>query len=162
MDQRTITLQDGERRDVWRINHLRRASQHYGRTWLIVFDDAAEAVSRCRMSAPTARVLQWAIGHLDARQYRFVSAQAVGELLEIDRTAISRALVELERRGIIQRNAREARLSIWLCWRGTARAYRDERKLRGPEIAKAADWHAANRRDGVSTDVLKPWHWGAK
>lgn len=157
MDQRTITLTDGERRDVWRIDHLRKASQHYGRTWLILFDDAAAAIASCRMSAPTARVLQWCMGALDAREWRTINQRKLAERLEVDRTAVSRALAELQRRGILLREGKAARLSIWVAWRGTAAAYRKERASRKAEIAAAAEWHRANSEPGHDSAVLEPW-----
>jgi hypothetical protein len=150
MDKRTLDLIDGERKDQWRLSQVRRASQHYGRSWVVVFDDAAAAAARAPMGRTTARLLIWAMAALDPRDWRTLEQWGLAAMMGCDRTSVSRGLADLARRGIIVRQGRAARLSIWFAWRGTAAAYRKERAARRAEIEAADAWHAAHAAPPVA------------
>ena len=156
LDARTISVIDGERVDEWRLAQVRRASEHYGRSWVVVFDDAAAAVARAPIGPTTARVLIWATAALDPRDWRAVQQADLAASIGVDRTSVSRALTDLVARGIIVRRGRALRLSIWWAWCGTARAYRAERTRRRGELEAAAAWHAAHHEQPAAAVASLP------
>ena len=157
LNRKRIEIVDGDRLDAWRVDQVRRASTAYGRSWMVIFDDAAAAVGRAKMSPASTAVMWWAIGHLDPREWQLIDQSHLAAMLGYDRTAIGRALSDLTKRGILIREGRGYRTSIWLGWRGTAAAYQKERRKRGGEIVAARLWHAENAVPGRDAHPLKPW-----
>lgn len=155
--RRRISIEEEERHDEWRIDHVKRASKSYGRSWMVVFDDAADLLSRVKLQPVSVRVLWWGIGHLDPREWRQIDQSELAWFIECDRTSVSRALTELCDRGIFQREGRGYRTSIWLGWRGTAQAYQAERRKRRAEIANVRELLERVAAPAATVDILAPW-----
>lgn len=157
LQRRRITLTEGERLDEWRIDQVRKASAAYGRAWCIVFEDATRLIGRVRMTPAATMLLWWALAHLHPRSWTKVTHTDVAAALGLERSAVSKAVAELVERGVLMRGEQGYRLSLWLCWQGTAGAYQKEKRGRVAEIERAREWHTSRASGSCDADPVRYW-----
>lgn len=155
LDRKRIEIATETGTDSWRIDRVRRASKQYGRFWALHFEDAARLLALVPMRARTALLLWHLCGTLDSVAWTRIIQSEVAEALAMERSGISRALADLCERGIICQHPKRAghyRMSLWLCWRGTAGDYQRERRKRQAEIDDAAAWHTSRAVANIDAD----------
>lgn len=139
--RRRITIDEDGRVDQWRIDQVRRASKAYGRSWTVTFHDATRLLSAVPMPPAAASVMLWSLGALHPTEWTTLTQAQIALATGLSRQAVNRAVGHLVDRGVIIHEGRGYRLSIWLCWQGTAQAYQKARRTRSGEIAQAQQWH---------------------
>lgn len=136
--RRKITIEDGERKDEWRLSHVKRASRAYGRSWNIVWHGAAERLAQEAMTPAASRLLWHVLARWHPTTWQRLTHREIAEAAGLDRSATTKALAELERLRCIERGALGYRLHIELAWQGTAQAYQAERRKRSAASAPAS------------------------
>lgn len=160
LQKRRLTITEGgEAVGTFAVAQLRRAGTAYGRSWALVFQDAAMAIAATEMPAAAHRLAWWALAALHPREWSRVNASDIAAAFGWHRTTASRALGDLVAAGIIERKAgddRAMRLALALAWQGTVGAYHKERRARPTRLALALPpdlspiWRAADHCEGAA------------
>ena len=123
------------RRDAEEADGMGEVSDLYNRDFSALFIDAAKALARTRMTPTTSAVLWWSLGNLHPTEWTLATHDEIAICIGGTRSAVTKSLLELQRRGLIQKGERGSlRLSMYLCWQGTQQAYRKQRSDRKNEI----------------------------
>lgn len=87
-----------------------------------MFDEAREMVAEARLSAATHDVLQLLPSYLDWKEWRTLPTPEIAKRIRRDGSAISRAMKDLQRLGLVEKQGKgptvKWRLSTLWGWRG--------------------------------------------
>jgi hypothetical protein len=156
LSTRRITLVDGDKADEWSLTEVRKASRAYGRSWSLIFLDAARALAAAPMSPSTNRILWWCIAYLHPKDWTLVRHERIAAELDLTRSMVTKALGELRDRGLIQFGDHSAmRLTLFVGWQGTAQAYQKQKRGRAKEIEAGRKWHKDNGADGPADKLMR-------
>lgn len=153
-DSIRLTYADGA---GWRVDRDRAhpPAAHFGRRFVVVFEDMAPMVDALRSTTALKLVhrLPWM---LMTSGFRRVDQRQLAEELKTSQPVVSRALSDLVRVGIVEREGKgpgtRYRLSPRVAWRGTAGSYHAAEKHEGRRFG--AEAHA--RALTAQLDLLDP------
>lgn len=163
LQRRRITLaeSDGKAADEWRIDQVRQKSKAFGRSWGVIFHDAARAISRVKLSPSQSQVLWWCMAELHPHDPTLVLHEQIAEGTGLTRSAVTKALAHLRERGLIVDEGRSLlRLSPAWTWQGTAQAYQKQKRLSAVEFDQFREWHKRNAAEGATISVT--WRFAGK
>ncbi len=133
---------------IYEIRGARDANRSFGRMFNVTFPDALAEIARTITSGATVRVLLALPSHLGWSDFRPLPREVLAKELDMEGPTVSRALVDLQKRGLIERQGTGPvttwKLSPTWGWVGTPDAYhkavREQAEARkaAAEAAKAA------------------------
>jgi hypothetical protein len=128
----TLTTDAGEK---FAVSEERHPSRSYGKVFTTTFTEDVAALANRITSGATLRVLLILPQHLSYTTWKRLDQVKVGEQLNLDQASISRALSQLLKEGVVERQGSgshlEWRLSSDYGWKGDVASYHAHRRTHG-------------------------------